>query len=504
MELLDLDSIKISEGALNSVSKEICEEYKIFPYKVMGKELFLATVKELSENEIKYLSFIIRKNINLKVCKENQISTYINKYYEESYRKALVSGFSSATTENIPLDYGEARGPIVDLVNSIIRDGVLKGASDIHIEPLEENTRIRYRIDGSLVASATKIPQNMYNNIGTRIKVMARMDIANKYEPQDGEIDIKLHEESYDFRVSSLPTIHGEKFVLRILKRHNRLLELNNLGFKEKDYKVLEDILKFKQGLIIITGPTGSGKTSTLYAMVRKLNEECRNIITVEKPVECDIDGINQVSIGAKGNLEYGEVLKAALRQDPDIIMVGEIIDRDTAEIAVRASLTGHLVLTTLHTNDASSTINRLMDMGIRRELINNSLLMVIAQRLTRVICNYCKTSKEISKCEESILNINESSLMVFHGEGCHRCNNTGYKGRAIAYEIMIVGNRVKEAMKSEDNRLIREAAMENGMIVMEDYFKELVLNGITTVEEFHSNLHIYNVERGLGVDYGI
>ncbi|MEG2936522.1 MAG: GspE/PulE family protein, partial [Clostridium sp.] len=344
----------------------------------------------------------------------------------------------------------------------------------------------------------------IYENINTRIKVMAQMDISNRYEVQDGEINIKIHGESFDFRVSSLPTIYGEKFVLRILKRNGDLLKLDSLGFSQEDYRILKNVLKFKQGLIIITGPTGSGKTSTLYAMIRELNKESRNIITVEKPVECTIEGINQVSIGSKGNLEYGKVLKAALRQDPDVIMVGEIIDKDTAETAVRASLTGHLVLTTLHTNDASSTINRLVDMGINQELLNSSLLLVIAQRLTRSICEHCKIDYDLSPEEKKLLGDKDGVIKAYKGIGCNKCNHTGFRGRTIAYEIMVIGERVKEAIKTKDDNLIRECAIQNGMITLEEYFKGLVFNGITTVDQYGSNMQVYSIERALGADYGV
>lgn len=504
VEFYDLDLMSINRAALDVVPKTLCEEYSIFPYDIKGTNLYLTSGKALSMEQVKYLSFLVRKNINHRLGKEEQVTTYINKYYEENYRKTLVSKFNIVSSASLNEKVNEAKGPIVFLIDSIIRDGVFKGASDIHIEPLEDTIRIRYRIDGVLIKSETEIPKLIYDNIVTRIKVMAHMDIASRYESQDGEINTKISGESYDFRVSSLPTIHGEKFVIRILKRTGSLLRLDSLGFKGEDYRLLENILKFKQGLVIITGPTGSGKTSTLYAMIRELNKECRNIITVEKPVECDIEGINQVSIGTKGNLEYGEVLKSALRQDPDIIMVGEIIDKETAEIAIRASLTGHLVLTTLHTNDASSTINRLLDMGIKRELINSSLVMVIAQRLTRIICKECKESYELPKIEKNILKLKASLIQAFKGKGCKKCNHTGYKGRVIAYEIMVIGDKIKESMKSEDNNMIRNTAIESGMVTMEDYFKNLVLQGITTVDEYHINLQVYNIERALGVDYGI
>ena len=265
---------------------------------------------------------------------------------------------------------------------------------------------MRYRIDGVLNIFST-LPKSLYEVIATRIKVMANMDITNKYTPEDGEINLKVKEHPYDLRISTMPTVHGEKFVIRILQRNAPLLNINRLGFTSKDYILLKNILKFKQGLIIITGPTGSGKTTTLYSMINELNEKSRNVVTVEKPVECEVEGINQVSIG-EGSATYGNILKAVLRQDPDVIMVGEIIDKETAEVAIRASLTGHLVLTTLHTNDASSAINRLTNMGIDGDIIKSSLVLVIAQRLTRLICEKCKIKYKLSKEEKKLLSMDK------------------------------------------------------------------------------------------------
>lgn len=503
MEFYDLDGVEINKEALRYVSKALCEEYKIFPFDMIGRDLYVVTCKELSEEQTKYLGFLIRKNIKVTKGKEEQITSYINKFYEENYRKTLVSNFKSSNENSMDAKLKSVKGPIIYLVDSILKDGILKGASDIHIEPVANSVRIRYRLDGALVKSPTDIPKKIYDNIVTRIKVMAHMDISNKYEVQDGEINFQLHQDNYDFRVSTLPTIYGEKFVFRILKRDSKLIRLDSLGFQPRDYKILENVLKFKQGLIIITGPTGSGKTSTLYAMIRELNKESRNIITVEKPVESSIEGINQVSIGSKGNLQYSKVLKAALRQDPDIIMVGEIIDKDTAETAVRASLTGHLVLTTLHTNDASSTINRLMDMGVNQELLNSTLLLVIAQRLTRKICNHCKIDYEPTSGERVLLGIKENKKF-YKGIGCNKCNHTGFKDRVIAYEFMVMNSKVKAVIKTGDDALIRRCAVENGMVTLEEYFKTLVEEGVTTSQEYGSNMQIYSAERALGGDYGV
>jgi len=497
---IDLDSIAINTKAMSMLSKEVCEEYSIFPYDIKNNEIYLATFTEHTNEEINRLRFILKKKVIFNLCTIDQFKIYLDKYYEEIYRKQIVKGLKGEEYPRKDLDK-EVKGPIISIVDSIFREGIEKGASDIHIEPWKDTITVRYRIDGVLNVFST-LPKSLYEVIATRIKVMANMDITNKYTPEDGEINLKVKEHIYDLRISTMPTVHGEKFVIRILQRNAPLLNINKLGFTPKDYRILKNILKFKQGLIIITGPTGSGKTTTLYSMINELNEETRNIVTVEKPVECEVEGINQVSIG-EGSATYGNILKAVLRQDPDVIMVGEIIDKETAEVAIRASLTGHLVLTTLHTNDASSAINRLTNMGIDGDIIKSSLVLVIAQRLTRLICEKCKVKYKLSKEEKKLLDMDRIEE-GYRGTGCIKCNSTGYRGRTVAYEIMIMGKRLKESMDSGDSDILRNIAIEEGMITMNEYFKELVVEGSTSVEEYYGNMQVYNIEKALGVDYGV
>ena len=497
---IDLDTASINTKAMSVLSKELCEEYSIFPYDIRDNEICLATFKEHTYEEINRLKFIIKKKVVLNLCTIEQFNIYLNKYYEEIYRKQIVKEFKGEEYSRKELDK-EVKGPIISLVDSIFREGIEKGASDIHIEPRKDTITVRYRIDGVLNIFST-LPKSLYEVIATRIKVMANMDITNKYIPEDGEINIKVKSHPYDLRISTMPTVNGEKFVIRILQRNASLLNINKLGFTQKDYILLKNTLKFKQGLIIITGPTGSGKTTTLYSMINELNEKYRNIVTVEKPVECEVEGINQVSIG-EGSANYGNILKAVLRQDPDVIMVGEIIDKETAEVAIRASLTGHLVLTTLHTNDASSAINRLTNMGIDGDIIKSSLVLVMAQRLTRLICRECKAKYKLSKAEKNIMSVDNIDE-AYRGNGCIKCSNTGYSGRTVAYEIMIMGKRLKEYMGNSDSDILRSVAIEEGMITMDEYFKKLVIDGSTTVEEYYGNMQVYNIEKALGVDYGI
>ncbi|MEG1256324.1 GspE/PulE family protein [Clostridium sp.] len=502
-KIVDLDLLNINIQAMKGISKELCEEYNVFPYDIRDNELYLASFQELSKEDIAELRFLLKKNLRTCICEKTQFTNYINKYYEEIYRRSIVDEFKSSNSMAIEDEEEEqVSGPIISLVDSILKDGIVKEASDIHIEPLKQNVLVRYRVDGVLKIFSS-IPKNIYERITTRIKVMSEMDIACKYMPQDGEISMNIGEDAYDFRISTLPTINGEKFVIRILRRNATLLNLERIGFKKEDHLILKNILKFKQGLIIITGPTGSGKTTTLYSMIRELNNEKRNIITVEKPVECEVEGINQVSIGGQGNITYGNILKNVLRQDPDVIMVGEIIDKDTAEIAIRASLTGHLVLTTLHTNDATTSINRLINMGIDSDLIKDSLVLVIAQRLTRVVCESCKSTYELSDYEKNLLDI-ESCVTAYKGFGCVKCNDTGYKGRTIAYEIMTIGKEIKNNIQKGNSDILRDISIKNGMTTIDDYFKTLILKGHTTIEEYYSNLQVYNIEKALGVDYGI
>jgi type IV pilus assembly protein PilB len=497
---IDLDFASINTKAMTMISKEVCEEYSVFPYDIRDNHVYLATFKEHTNEEINRLRFILKKKVILNLCTIEQFKIYLNKYYEEIYRKQIVKELKGEEDTRKEVDK-KVKGPIISLVDSIFREGIEKGASDIHIEPWKDTITVRYRIDGVLNVFST-LPRNLYEVIATRIKVMASMDITNKYTPEDGEISLNVEEHPHDLRISTMPTVHGEKFVIRILQRNAPLLNINKLGFMPRDYLLLKNILRFKQGLIIITGPTGSGKTTTLYSMINELNEKSRNIVTVEKPVECEVEGINQVSIG-EGSATYGNILKAVLRQDPDVIMVGEIIDKETAEVAIRASLTGHLVLTTLHTNDASSAINRLTNMDIDGDIIKSSLVLVIAQRLTRLICKECKVKYKLSKEERNLMEINNIEE-AYKGIGCAKCNNTGYRGRTVAYETMIIGKRVKEHMEKGDSDILRNIAIEEGMVTMDEYFRKLVADGSTTVEEYYGNMQVYNIEKALGVDYGI
>lgn len=502
MDEIDLDLTEVMEEAIRYVSKEICQHFKVFPYKINDKIIFLTSYEEKEEGILEDIEFVLKREVSLSICSKEQFFKYISIYYEENYRHKIAEGIKKQGYSPILKEQVEVDSPVVKIVDSIIKEGIYKEASDIHIEPGERNVQVRYRIDGTL-KTFSNLPMRIFPSIISRIKIMGNMDISQRFVPQDGEINFKCDKSCYDFRVSTLPTIHGEKCVFRLLKRGNQYHNLKNIGFREEDYITLKNITKFKQGMILITGATGSGKTSTLYAILKEIDAQSKNIITIEKPVECQIPGINQVSIGTVGNNTYQDIVKTVLRQDPDVIMIGEILDKATAEVAINASLTGHLVLSTLHTNDASSTISRLRNMGITPDLIRDSLIMIIAQRLTRCICDDCKKTTELTEGEKELL-LGSGITLSHKGVGCGRCSYTGYHGRRIVYEMLTMTDKVKKVIDTGDSDRIREVAVSEGMITMDEYYKELIREGITTVEEYYSNMEIHNIKNVIGRDYGI
>jgi type IV pilus assembly protein PilB len=379
--------------------------------------------------------------------------------------------------------------PIVKLVNYIIEQAVRIKASDIHIEPYSKDIRIRYRVDGQL-QEMMRHDVRLLPAIVTRIKISGEMNIAEKRKPQDGRISIKIDKKDYDLRVSILPTVHGEKVVIRIIDKSGLLKDKESLGFMKEDLIKFENILKSPHGIILVTGPTGSGKSTTLYTSLKELNKENINIITVEDPVESTLEGINQVQVNPKAGLDFAGALRSILRQDPDIVMIGEIRDRETVEIAVRAAVTGHLVVSTLHTNDAPSTVTRLIDMGIEPFLISTSLTGIIAQRLVRKICPVCKTEYtpepgEISVLDQSAVEEYGGSIKLYRGEGCNKCNNSGYSGRIGVYEIMSISRQLKQLINQGANADdIKIQAEKDGMSTLKKSCTRLVLEKITTLEE--------------------
>ena len=376
--------------------------------------------------------------------------------------------------------------PSVRLVDSIIKEAIPYGASDIHIEPAEKKVRVRYRIDGDLQERAV-FGIEAYPAICARLKIMAGLNIAERRVPQDGRINLMVGGREYDFRVSSLPTVYGEKFVIRILDKTSFRFTRQDLGFTEAENLIIDKMLRRPHGIILLTGPTGCGKSTTLYSFLKEVNSPTVNIITVEDPVEYTMAGINQTQVNAKANMTFAAALRSILRQDPDVIMIGEIRDEETAEIAVRAAITGHLVFSTLHTNDAPGAITRLEDMGVADYLVADALAGVIAQRLVKRLCPACKKRGKTNAKEMEILGL-EEPISIFRPQGCQFCNNTGYKGRIGIHEIMYMNEKMKNEVSRNSNlETLRKLAAENGMVDLWTSCKTLVLKGDTSIQELMS-----------------
>ena len=379
--------------------------------------------------------------------------------------------------------------PVVKLANMVIARGVTEKASDIHMEPTRECVKVRYRIDGILVDGLV-IPKKAQASLTSRIKIMAEMDIAEKRVPQDGRISLQVEGRPYDFRVSTLPAVFGEKIVMRILDKSNISIGLHRLGLLPHTFEMFESMLMRSYGIILVTGPTGSGKSTTLYSCLSKVSSGEKNILTIEDPVEYELAGITQVGVNNKAGMTFAAGLRAMLRQDPDIIMVGEMRDQETAMIAIEAALTGHLVFSTLHTNDAPGAVARLMDMGVEPFLIASSTVGVMAQRLLRKVCEKCKQPYEpprdaIKRLGMNLEEIEKSKVTFFRGRGCETCKGTGYKGRIGCYELMPVTDKVRELILAHASAYaIREAAIEGGMKSLKEDAMEKILLGTTTLEE--------------------
>ncbi|MBP5313518.1 MAG: type II/IV secretion system protein, partial [Eggerthellaceae bacterium] len=373
--------------------------------------------------------------------------------------------------------------PAVRLVDSIIREAIPYRASDIHIEPSDRMVRVRYRIDGDLQVRA-QFPIEAYSAICARLKIMSGINIAEKRIPQDGRINMTVGGRDYDFRVSTLPTVHGEKFVIRILDKTSFHFTRSDLGFNEEENLVVDKMLARPHGIVLLTGPTGCGKSTTLYSFLKEINKPSVNIVTVEDPVEYTMQGITQTQINPKANLTFATGLRSILRQDPDIVMIGEIRDEETAEIAIRAAITGHLVFSTLHTNDAPGSITRLEDMGVPDYLVADALVGTIAQRLVKRLCPACKKRGKTTQKEMQILGLSEP-VSISRPHGCQYCNNTGYKGRVAVHEIMYVNEEMRNVITQERNiEILRNMAAKNGMVDLFTSCKALVLSGVTSVQE--------------------
>jgi len=509
VDFVDLESIQIDEEVLHLVSSSIAKMHNLIPIEKSNNYLKVAMSDPMNIFSIDDLSLTTGLEIIPCLADEEQIAIQIDKYYgkvdkkkrqeqqEQSFakldeeikeinEKIADEIIETEETEEDTLDVSDLENaPIVKMVNVILQKAIATKSSDIHIEPQEDLVQIRYRIDGQLVPIMS-YDRKILPSLVARVKIMSGLNIAEKRIPQDGRIGMKLHEKEYDMRVSVLPTMFGEKIVIRIADKEGFSVSKQDLGFFEDDMKKFDEIISHPHGIVLVTGPTGSGKSTTLYTALKELCKPNVNILTVEDPVESTIRGINQVQVNVKAGLTFAAALRSFLRQDPDIIMVGEIRDGETAEIATRAAITGHLVFSTLHTNDAASSVTRMIDMGIEPFLLSSSLVGLIAQRLVRRLCPNCKEPVEIDDETRELLNIEEGEeVTVFKAKGCEHCNNTGYKGRIAVYEILQVDREIRELIsKNANSDDIKDLAIKHGMKTLRMNSARLVKNGTTSIEE--------------------
>ena len=498
---VDLAATEIDPEIIKQIPQDIANKYQVIPISRTGSTLVIAMADPSNIFAIDDLKFLTGYNIDSVVASEVAIKDAIEKYYssheDEMLLGDVLTEFDESEMEIVhdeeQVDVNDLKkavedAPVVKLVNLILTDAIKRGASDIHVEPYEKSFRVRYRVDGVL-SEVMKPPLKLKNAIVSRIKIMSSLDIAERRLPQDGRIKLKMgKDKEMDYRVSVLPTLFGEKVVMRLLDKSNLQLDMTKLGFEEKALKDFKDAIEKPWGMVLVTGPTGSGKTTTLYSALSELNKITDNISTAEDPVEFNLAGINQVQMHEAIGLNFASALRSFLRQDPDIIMVGEIRDFETAEIAVKAALTGHLVLSTLHTNDAPSTVNRLLNMGIEPFLISSATNLILAQRLARKICKECK--QEIHVPPQALIDIgitpeDAKSFKCFHGKGCATCGGTGYKGRIALYEVMPLTDNLKElVLNGASSAELKRGAVKEGMKTLRMSGITKLKEGVTTIEE--------------------
>jgi type IV pilus assembly protein PilB len=490
--MISLSRYRPMSEALGVVPQNVAERLEIVPLSVLeDNRLRVAIGEPLNLLALDELRMITGMEIELTIAIPSEIRREIPNFYKvmDSLQSAMVEVVedSSASAE-LDISRGQTDAtaddaPVIQLVNSILEQAAREGASDIHIEPFEKLTRVRYRVDG-LCYDALDFPSNLHPAVSSRLKIMGNMDITERRKPLDGRILIKVLDRRIDLRVSSLPTIYGEKIVLRLLDQQNAMVGLQKLGLEEQELQLLTEMIRRPYGILLVTGPTGSGKSTTLYSVLERINLPEVNIITVEDPVEYTIPGINQVQVDEKAGRIFSVALRSILRQDPDKIMVGEIRDSETAQLAVRAALTGHLVLSTLHTNDAPSAVARLVDMNIAPFLVASSVICVIAQRLVRRLCPFCRQEYELPASVAEPLGIPADSK-VYRAVGCDACRGTGYKGRSGIYEIMAIDEETgKLILEGAPSGQIREHVIKKGMRTLRDSGIGKVLNGTTSLEE--------------------
>lgn len=492
--LISLQDIRVDDEVLKLLPQETLRKYNVFPVSSSGGQLELAISDPMDMDSVDDISHILNMSVDLRLASPEEIRKAIDDHfgvnaYGDMFDSELPAGGSSADTLATGNEAGvsEEEAPIIRYVHKLITEAVKRRASDIHLEPLEKRFRIRYRIDGVLI-EVENPPKRLQPSIISRLKLMANISIAEKRVPQDGRIQITFNNKEIDLRVSSLPTVYGESIVMRILDKEGLRLGLPELGFFSDDQAVFERIVGMADGIFLVTGPTGSGKSTTLYSALNFLNHPDRKIITVEDPVEYQMTGINQVQVRREVGMTFAAALRSMLRQAPNIIMIGEIRDLETAEIAINASLTGHMVFSTLHTNDAPSAVTRLVDIGVKPFLVSASLRAALAQRLVRKICTNCKSVYAPDPRTLQAIGINEieaSKITFYHGDGCPKCNGIGFKGRMGIFEIFIVNEELQQ-MIYEGKTLVelRTKARELGMRSMREDGIRKVGGGLTTADE--------------------
>ncbi|MBA5849995.1 Flp pilus assembly complex ATPase component TadA [Clostridium sp. cel8] len=486
---IDLDNINVAQNIIDIMPANIAKKCESIPIDIINGSLLVTMSDPLNYFAIEDIKISTGYNVKTAISLRDKILQNIEKYYGKSKAQeaAMVYRRNNVRRTNIEINeeqnVDEASAPIVKFLNTIIENAVLYNASDIHIEPGESDMRVRFRVDGAL-REIMRTDIDMLAPVISRIKIMADLNIAENRIPQDGKIDFKLKDRSIDIRISIVPTVLGEKIVMRLLDKKNLLIGLENAGLKSDQLSKLKNMMSRPYGIILVSGPTGSGKTTTLYSILNELNDVSKNILTIEDPVEYNLSGINQMQVNNKIGFGFANGLRSILRQDPDIILVGEIRDSETAEISIRAALTGHLVLSTIHTNNAVSTIGRLIDMGIKPFLISSTVDGIIAQRLVRKICPNCAEEYESSQRETRILGL-QHPVKLRRGRGCSMCNGTGYKGRVGIFEVLEIDAEMKNMIDSGYNESdLKKVAEEKGMTNLRESCVEKVLNGTTTIDE--------------------
>lgn len=497
IEKVEIEGVDIPDSILNLIPAQFIQKYHIIPLKLMTSTLTIAMSDPTNLAAINEIKFVTGYGVRVVLARASEIKKILDErfgstnFYDDVLKKLGDNDMEVIKEEEInvqELEQATNDAPVVTLVNAILGDAAKRRASDIHIEPYEKIFRVRFRIDG-ILHEIMSPPPKLKAPLVSRIKIMADLDIAERRLTQDGRIKLKMGRQELDIRVSVLPTMFGEKIVMRLLDKTNLQLDMTKLGFEEKDLKDFKEALYKPYGMLLITGPTGSGKSTTLYSGLSSLNEPGVNISTAEDPVEYNLVGINQVQVKDEIGLTFAAALRSFLRQDPDIIMVGEVRDLETAQIAVKAALTGHLVLSTLHTNDAPSTIDRLINMGVELFLIVSSINLIAAQRLVRQICQNCKEPIDIPS--DVLINIGldpaevAAGFPTFHGKGCTECNQTGYRGRLAIYEVMVMNDTMKEAViRGMSGGDLKREAVKTGMCTLRMSAIKKVREGMTTIEE--------------------